>query len=127
MMLKGQVVYAHRLSWTLANGRPVPEGMFVCHTCDVTCCVNPAHLFIGTNADNMADAKRKGRTRNAPRRGVDHAMVKLSVEQVLAIRKRFAAGDKQVAIAAAFGVTQANVWAIGNRKTWQHIGDHDAV
>jgi hypothetical protein len=52
---------AHQVAWELANGEPFPEGMFGCHHCDNPPCVNPAHIFVGTTADNMHDALSKGR------------------------------------------------------------------
>lgn len=61
--INGKLVYAHRYSWELKNG-PIPKGMYVCHHCDVTLCVNPDHLFIGTAKDNVQDAIRKGRMIN---------------------------------------------------------------
>ena len=56
-------LYAHRVAWEIANRQPVPDGSYVLHTCDTPRCVNPAHLFVGSQLDNMRDAKAKGRLR----------------------------------------------------------------
>jgi hypothetical protein len=119
--------YAHRLSWELAFGE-IPPGLSVCHHCDNPACVNPAHLFVGTQTDNMRDAASKGRTRGTfqkrtslrePKAHLINA--KVTAEQVRAIRSRYSEGETQVAIAAIYGVTQANVSEIVRRKTWKHV------
>jgi len=62
--IDGMVLRAHRVSWQISNG-PIPEGLHVLHQCDVTCCVNPDHLFLGNHSDNMQDKERKGRGNHA--------------------------------------------------------------
>ena len=97
----------NRVAWELTYG-PIPEGLFVCHTCDVPRCVNPAHLFLGTALDNVQDAIRKGRwpRNHPPPLRVDPGVV----------RARYAAGETQDAIAADLGISQRSVWRIVRYK-----------
>ncbi len=64
MKIKGRVVYAHRVAWSLMVGK-IPRNRFICHHCDTPACVNPRHLFIGTSYDNMRDMVKKGRHRGS--------------------------------------------------------------
>src|SRR3954470_5960578 len=96
---------AHRLSWELHNG-PIPGGLHVLHRCDNPPCVNPAHLFLGTQADNNRDRGRKGRNGGHKIRGAANGRAKLSPTDVAAIRRAYGDGATQVALAARFGVSQ---------------------
>ena len=62
---KDSIQLAHRHAWTLTNG-PIPDGLYVCHTCDTPPCINPDHLFLGSAADNLRDAQAKGRATPTP-------------------------------------------------------------
>ena len=106
---------AHRFSWEIYNG-VIPTGFCVLHHCDVPLCVNPIHLFLGTNKDNTHDCIRKNRF--AIRRGQANPLSKLSDNDVRSIRM---AVGTQEDIAKRFGISQGIVSYIVNRKSWRHI------
>jgi hypothetical protein len=117
-----QRVHAHRVAWVMENG-PIPDRLLVCHKCDRPSCVRPSHLFLGTNADNLADMSRKGRSTTGEKSG----MAKLRDRDVLAIRRLANDGTRRVAIADLFGVTPTNVSSIIRRETWQHLPPEPGV
>lgn len=119
----GKHILAHRAAFSLTFGEPLP-GFYIYHRCDNPVCCNPGHLFVGTPADNMADMVAKGRGRHPgprmPLLGARAAAAKLTEEQVREIRARYAAGELQKDIAAAFDVGESNIGMIVCRKTWKH-------
>jgi hypothetical protein len=109
---------AYRVSWQLHRGE-IPCGLYVCHHCDVPLCVNPDHLFLGTQADNLADMSNKGRGRGPCRdRANTHYKTKLTEADVVAIR---ADPRPTRAVGRDYGVTQANISAVRSGKTWRHV------
>lgn len=107
----------HRLAWELTNG-PIPAGLFVCHSCDMPACCNPAHLFLGTASENQWDASRKGR-KNSPR-GSGHHAAKLDELMVGEIRRRHGLGERGKDLAKAFGVAPARISEILSGQAWRH-------
>lgn len=96
--------------------------MCVLHRCDNPPCCNPAHLFLGTHADNVRDKVNKGRQSRHSSPGEAAGLAKLTNEQVLEMRRLYAEEHiRQVDLAARFGVGQSAVSAILRRRTWSHI------
>ena len=139
MTFHGEQIRAHRFSWALHNG-PVPADLYVCHNCpggDNRQCVNPSHLFVGTQRDNVYDyfVKNKGYVPHPlPPKGCgignhgQHAvgekqhLAKLTAEKVMDIRQRYRAGNIILKeLADEYGVTLQAVHYAIQRKTWKHI------
>jgi hypothetical protein len=118
----GKQWFTHRLAYTLSVG-PIPDGLNVCHHCDNPPCGEPTHLFVGDNAANLEDMRRKGRgfVPDAPR-GSAHLKTSLTEEAVVAIRQANADGESQSAIARRLGISRVIVAAICTWKTWKHAG-----
>jgi hypothetical protein len=103
---KGAMQSTHRVSYKEHVGQ-IPDGMFVCHSCDERLCVNPDHLWLGTNADNTRDKMKKNRHRAAI--GATNGSAKLTDEQVREIRTKVATGQKQKVVADEYGVSNQHV------------------
>jgi predicted XRE-type DNA-binding protein len=118
--LNGRMTKVHRVAWELTHG-PIPEGLCCCHICDNKKCVNPKHLFLGTQQDNIDDMVTKGR--NFKPIGTKNNTVKLTEEQVIEIRRLYALENHmfQREIALLFGVSQGLIGLIVNGKRWGHI------
>ena len=122
----GRGIRAHRFSWVLAFGKLKPSAC-VLHRCDNRACVNPAHLFVGTQADNMADMVAKGRSNLGPRHG-SHTQpekfrryAKLTAHAIPLIRQRLAAGEPVASVARDHGVSPWTIYDVAEGRTWRHV------
>lgn len=115
----GKPYLVHRFSYWLHYGE-IPKGkgwhgLCVCHSCDNRFCVNPDHLWLGTHADNMRDAKQKGRFS-----GENAGNVKHTFKDVAKIKEMYATGKySQRKLGKMFGVSHTNIYAITKGKLWK--------
>jgi hypothetical protein len=109
----------HRLAWALANG-PIPKGLHILHNCDVRACVNPAHLRLGTNRENVDDMMSRGRwgpPRSHPK-GSSSPVSKLTEKQALEL---YHSKEHAKVLAKRFCVSPSTVYMIRGKKVWAHI------
>ena len=116
--LNGKRASAHRVSWQMHTGKTVPQGMYICHTCDNPGCVNPKHLFLGTATDNKQDCLRKGRSADV--NGEKNAMSVLTKEEVLLVRsfRGFMTGRE---LAKLFNVSPKCISKVQLNQRWKTI------
>lgn len=111
--VRGGSEIAHRAYWQLVVGE-VPDGMYLLHSCDNKCCVNPAHLRVGTHAENMAEAKERKRMR--PMRGIDNGRAKITYEIADAIRADVSSSN--VSLGKKYGVSDVVISNVRLGRSW---------
>lgn len=115
---KGVPAKAHRAAWYFTHG-PIPDGLWVLHHCDNPPCVNPAHLYLGTVAENARDRVERGRGRAPGSPGELNPHSKLTWADVGEIRRLAATRMKRIDIAARFGVDRTTVHGIVTYRSWK--------
>lgn len=116
-MIGGIVRNAHHIAFERAYG-PIPSGLLVLHKCDNPTCVNPAHLFLGTQADNVADCGAKGRSN---KRGNNNGRAILTPEIVRHIRLTATNDRAMRVLAAKLGVSKSTIYAVASNRNWTHV------
>lgn len=112
---------AHRMSYLISKGK-IPDGLLVRHKCDTPACVNPDHLLLGTDADNVRDRDERGRTsRHHGRKGEANNHSALTEQDVREIRRCCAAGATITSVGRDFGISFQAVSKIVNRQRWAHV------
>lgn len=118
--------YAHRYAYRLHSGQPIPKDLCVCHTCDNRKCVNPAHLFLGTQKENLEDMIKKnrhcyGEARSRLVRGAHNGRALLTEEGVKEILRLKAEGLSCTEIAQIFNMARSSIKYVVAGTTWKHV------
>ena len=117
--VNGKVFRLHVISY-IANVGTIPPGLYILHKCDNKRCINPEHLYMGTQFDNMQDrAERYGRTLPVDLSGENSPSAKLNWEKVREIR---ASDSKLVTLAKKYNVTDGTIWYVRKGITWREKG-----
>lgn len=117
----GKLKKAHRVAWEIAHG-PIPVGLCVLHACDNPPCAEVEHLWLGTQAENIADMNAKGRQRSVQRFGSRNPMARLTKEHVLEIRRlRKEVGVTFVVLGKMFGVSPMTALRAAKGASWSHV------
>jgi hypothetical protein len=126
MHIGRKLLSTHRISYEIHIGK-IPAGMCVCHKCDNPQCVNPSHLFLGTNLDNTKDKMNKGRHVASP--GEKNGAAKLTEKQALEIYKLYSLGHSSCKLAIIYGVSPPMIRNIVKHKNWRclNLGKTDKL
>lgn len=114
---------AHREAWRLHVGDPGEK--HVLHTCDIPCCINVKHMYLGNPASNGRDKALRGRARGLPQPGERNPSAKLKPHQVHTIKRMYRSGVRQKDIAELFGIKQQAVSKIVRGERWSHLEDKE--
>lgn len=119
MIIEGKSVMGSRVSYMIAHDLDeFPEGLHALHHCDRPICVNPSHIFTGTDRDNLYDSMEKGRARSGGRKGEDQHLHKLTEDDVREIRRATSAGIQQKVLAERYGVHRDTIRNVMIGRTW---------
>lgn len=116
----GRTRAAHRVAWLIEHGSEAGAAC-VCHRCDNPPCVNPAHLFLGTHADNVADKVAKGRASGGSLRGEGNGRAKLDASKVVALLSDRAEGASYAVLGAKYGISKSQVFSVVSGRSWSWL------